>query len=86
MKFKGILLLSIVICEVFGQSLDCGIKDELVIDIRIVGGDPVNHQASWPWLVAFFNKFTGLFFCSGSLISQKHVVSGEFDLFLKGCD
>lgn len=32
----------------------------------------------WPWLVAFFNKVEGKFFCSGSLISQKHVVSGAW--------
>lgn len=79
MNFKGFLLVLIVTCEVYGQSRivqKCGIKNRA--SERIVGGNPVTKQGEWPWLVTFFYKFTGSFFCSGSLISQKHVVSGKF--------
>lgn len=76
MKFGDFLLIFVVICGVFGQlqgnNQECGMK----FLARIVGGTSVN-QAEWPWLVAFVNTFYERFFCSGSLVSTKHVVSGE---------
>lgn len=63
-----------------GQSQDTqywGIKR--MVFGTIVGGKAVTKQkmTEWPWLVAFLYKFDGGFFCSRSLISQKHVVAGE---------
>lgn len=31
----------------------------------------------YPWLSAFVDKQSGLFFCAGSLISSKHILSGQ---------
>lgn len=79
MKFKGILLVFFVVCEISFQLENfetCGNK--YGIDSRIVGGEPVNYQAEWPWLIAFFNRLKESFLFSGSLISRKHVVSGEY--------
>lgn len=82
MKFRELLLI-FVICGVFGQLETkkeeiCGIKPEFEIGVRVYGGETVDNKAEWPWLVAFVNIATESFFCSGSLISTKHVLSGEF--------
>lgn len=34
-------------------------------------------ESEWPWAVALFNRKIDEYFCSGSLISAKHVLSGE---------
>jgi secreted trypsin-like serine protease len=43
---------------------------------NIVGGEDTKIH-SWPWLVALIQKPKNDFFCSGSLISAKYVISGE---------
>lgn len=78
MRFKGLFLLFVVGCAIFDKSQGdqyCGIK-RMPIG-TIVGGMKVHRQVEWPWLVAFFNKVNGNFFCSGTLISEKHVLSGK---------
>lgn len=42
----------------------------------VFGGKEV-QKSDWPWLVAFINRQTDIFFCAGNLISNKHVLSGE---------
>lgn len=78
MRLQEVLLVCLMILRIFGQ--DCGIKRSLIG--TIVGGISVKNRAEWPWLVAFVYKFSGSFFCSGSLISRKHIVSGAV-IFLK---
>jgi secreted trypsin-like serine protease len=46
------------------------------VDVRIIGGTQ-SKKDDWPWLVAFFGRVAGNFFCAGSLISDKHVLTGE---------
>jgi Trypsin len=42
----------------------------------VFGGNEVKKN-SWPWLVALFNRKNEKFFCAGSLISKRHVLSGD---------
>jgi hypothetical protein len=42
----------------------------------IFGGIPAKPH-DWPWLVAMIYTPYDQYFCSGSLVSRKHVVSGE---------
>lgn len=42
---------------------------------RIFGGEKA-EKGEFPWLVALFHREVDIFFCSGSLISNKHVLSG----------
>lgn len=76
------LFFFVMICGVFGnlQSYhqDCGRR---TIG-RIVGGSKVESKDEWPWLVAFVNKVKHSFSGSGSLISEKHIVSGELKVCL----
>lgn len=45
----------------------------------IFGGNPANQHA-WPWLVALIYRHTDKFFCAGSLINRKLVLSGELNV------
>jgi secreted trypsin-like serine protease len=56
------------------QLLKCGLRSAGSGDV--VGGRHTRFN-SWPWLVALRFKPTNAFFCGRSLISERHVVSGE---------
>jgi secreted trypsin-like serine protease len=84
MKFKELLLMTFVeisvICAnasgkaVKKQPLKCGLRP---VGIGNVIG--VNHTIlnSWPWLVALRYKPTNEFFCGGSLITARYIISGK---------
>lgn len=42
-------------------------------------GGQNTRKNEWPWLVALFYRETEVFFCGGSLLSRKHVMSGQFN-------
>lgn len=65
--------------QVFNQ-LNCGKRS--VATGNVYGGEQIRVN-SFPWLVAFIHrdKRTRKYFCGGSLVSPKHVVSGEKLLF-----
>lgn len=54
---------------------ECGIKP-LVLSSRSFGGYRIGRN-EWPWLVALMHAQLDIFFCGGSLISRKHVLSGK---------
>jgi hypothetical protein len=56
------------------SSQSCGSRSETAG--LVVGGKEVK-RGDWPWLVAFVHTQENLFFCGGSLISDRHVLSGE---------
>jgi Trypsin len=56
------------------NATECG-KRSLVVG-TVLGGDEARKN-SWPWLAALFNRRYDNFFCAGSLISRKHVLSGK---------
>ncbi|CRK96186.1 CLUMA_CG009615, isoform A [Clunio marinus] len=69
-SLKICLVLSfLVIEESFGQ---CG-QQKILVN-RIFGGDST-QPGEYPWLVAFYERRSNTFFCAGSLISQKHILS-----------
>ncbi|KAG5668073.1 hypothetical protein PVAND_016028 [Polypedilum vanderplanki] len=37
--------------------------------------DTVSSNANWPWLASLFYHFNNQYFCSGTLISERHVLS-----------
>lgn len=48
----------------------------------IVGGETA-EKGEWRWVVAFKHASLGIFFCGGSVISNRHVLSGnEIKYFL----
>jgi hypothetical protein len=60
----------------------------------VLGGKKVK-RGDWPWIVAIIRKPNNAFMCGGSLISDKHILSGIFYiivliivsiLFLHSCD
>lgn len=76
MNLKRVLVLFLflnVFCDSIPSEkvLKCGKRG--AIFGRIWGGENTELNA-WPWLVAF--RHLNNFFCGGSLVSSKHVVSG----------
>lgn len=56
------------------QDEGCGTR---IGDSGMMFGGVQTQKNEWPWLVAFFFQPDNIFFCGGSLISIKHVLSGE---------
>lgn len=72
-----ISVLSLYRYSTSGELVDltkCGRK---FVGAGMVFGGEKTTQNSWPWLVALFYLPKNQFFCGGSLISSKHVLSGE---------
>ena len=82
MRFKVVYVVFIAIFWTCVQAnpvqseQECGRR--IIGSGLISGGNPSNANA-WPWLVAFAHRVIGNrdFFCGGSLVSAKHVVSGQ---------
>lgn len=81
MEFKIKFVVLIVICVllfkcVLAQSK--GQSQSVDVDSRIFGADKLTKdEFKFPWLVALHHRFLRSFFCAGSLISEKHVLSGK---------
>lgn len=60
-------------CEVSSSFSICG--NRAVGAELIVGGQNSTVNA-WPWAAALFSKTENSFFCPGTLISEKHVITG----------
>lgn len=81
----GVFLFFLVTSGSFGaqaQNRRCGRRQGFspVKDFRssrIVNGDAA-WKNEWPWLVAFVKIPEEKFFCGGSLVSRKHILSGEW--------
>lgn len=72
--FVTLITLCLVSQYVQADSGECG---------RI--SDSLQDANSFPWTVELVNRRTNLFFCAGSLISSKHVLSGESQLMSLPC-
>jgi secreted trypsin-like serine protease len=83
MNFQESFLIFVAFFEALALSkIDsnrCGSRHTVVG--TIYGGDRANRN-SWPWLVALFDRKNERFFCAGSLISEKHILSGKNKSFL----
>lgn len=79
MKILTVVIFVSGICsEVLSE--ECGVRK--AFQATIVHGDTAD-KGEFPWMVAFIYKTLEKFFCAGSLISQRYVLSGKFMIFLK---
>lgn len=74
----SIVFLLVLCVMVQGQELRdpyCGQREGA--GLRSYGGEDTT-EGEWPWIVALTNRLIDEeYFCGGSLVSQKHVLSGE---------
>lgn len=63
------------------KAHECG-KKEGEFKGTVYGGKKT-EKAEWPWIVAFLHRKYQNFFCGGTLISEKHVLSGEVMFFFR---
>lgn len=71
----SLVILSSLVFEYSALARICGQGRSEYIG-QIVGGTKTT-KGDWPWLVALTHGENDDFFCGGSLISAKHVLSGE---------
>lgn len=71
----SILSISLIIVSV---AIEIVFSD---FDERILGGDETS-RGDWPFMASLFEVETQKFFCGGTLISQKHVLTGNNDLVI----
>lgn len=81
MKFKEEFLILIVFVAFTAHANptqraveNCGKKP---VSVGLVFGGVYSRRHSWPWIVNFQRVIDNQVFCGGSLVSVKHVVSGE---------
>lgn len=80
MKFLVILQIVVIICACFTQTLsqdDCGVRRNAV-GLTIGGKDML--RGNHPWTIALMKTLDGSppeYLCGGSLISKRHIVTGE---------
>ena len=82
MLFNEVLVIFLVFSLICLQAKSTSVKNECgkknAAKGLVYGGEQTKPN-TWPWLVAFSHrvKRKQIFFCGGSLVSTKHVVSGN---------
>ena len=76
LSIGSLLIFFVIRCE--STETTCGRADQA--GGLIIGGSQV-ERGKWPWIVALFKTVNNdsKFFCGGTLISNKHVVTGLVD-------
>lgn len=74
MKKLILLLIEVFLAACAPRNEFCGRRAGVVG--TIFGGSAVKKN-SWPWITALFDRAEDKFFCAGSLINSKHVLSGK---------
>lgn len=83
MEFENIYLPFIILMQivaVFGSE-SCGSN---VKGTGLIIGGSFSEKNQWPWLVALVNKSDENFFCGGTLISKRHVLTAAHCIQPKG--
>lgn len=90
MKIIGVFVALVTVCIIF-EVAEANLENCKASRIvsRIFGGVKVRkgkcRKTEVPWLVALYNRQYGRFFCAGSLISEKHILSGITQMFFQIC-
>lgn len=73
-----LLLLFLIASTKFIDATDseCGETKAIILSVRIFNGEQTSH-GEWPWMASLFYSYDE-FFCGGSIISQYHLLTGEF--------
>lgn len=70
-----IFLIGVLLGAFAAMAPDCGRSNEVV---GLIYNGEKSTSGDWPWIVALFYRPANSFFCSGSLVSEKHLLSGEY--------
>ena len=58
------------------ECTECGVRKVFQSTPLVYGGAPA-YAGKWPWFVSLFLKEADQFYCGSSLISEKHLLTGE---------
>lgn len=76
--FAILAVTTVKVCALEVESVECGTTN--VIDTRITKGD-TTVRGQYPFLAALYLSKTDTFFCGGTLLSARHVLTGTVDYF-----
>lgn len=85
LEAKFVILLAVVLMFIDCGCADikikkCGIQRAATMP-SVFGSEKVEKDKhEFPWLAALHHRSKRTFFCSGSLISEKHILSGKTQL------
>lgn len=68
------ILLKFSFLVVLVTSQECGI---VKYTSELIYGGQYAKKGAWPWLVAMHDATTEEFFCGSTLVSDKHILTGE---------
>lgn len=71
---KFILVFAVCVCDCKCDASKCGFSDE---ESGLIIGGTKTPRGKWPWLVALFVVEENKFFCGATLISDRHILSGD---------
>lgn len=61
--------------ESFHGLQQCG---EVQVGFGYIVGGNYSEKGQWPWLASLHYRKNNAYFCGSSIISKKHLLSGEF--------
>lgn len=70
------LLIAVVFVNfvLYSSASGCGKLSAQILDAT---GDGESKNGQWPWLVSLYEYENNILFCGASIISEKHLLSGE---------
>lgn len=75
-----IRLVLIVKLAIIATAQDCG---NVKYSSELIFGGKYAKRGQWPWLCTLHDQESDEFFCGSTLISTRHVVTGEFKILKK---
>lgn len=73
MKFHLILF---IFCIKLLNAQECGV---VKVAVPFIAGGDYAERGQWPWLAPLFLKEKDKFFCGSTIISKRHLLSGEYE-------
>lgn len=74
LKVKLFYLSLIVCCAVIVEAQECG---NAKFSSELIYGGEYSKRGQWPWLCTLHDIESDEFFCGSTLISNRHVLTGE---------
>lgn len=71
---KWLCLATLAQCVIIVVSQECGI---VKYSSELIFGGTYAKRGQWPWLCTLHDSASEEFFCGSTLISARHVVTGE---------
>lgn len=79
-NFRFIIIGTVILCLLRGcqvSGIECG---RVKFGFGLVRGGSVAERSEWPFIAALYEARPTKYICGGTLISNKHVLTGDDEL------